>query len=99
MTPFDDELPAIRRTVSSQRLQVVHIPSRAIGPIKEQFRRAWESARSGYDQPLPPPEEASPLAPDEPVPEVDPPETYGEHGEILHPHPTLPPAPHLDLKV
>jgi hypothetical protein len=95
----ENEFPLpVRRFANSRRIRVVTIPGNAIEPIRNSFKSAWELATARKEAEESEPEE-SPVVEEEPVPEVDPPETYGEHGELVNPHSDLPPkTPHLDLK-
>ncbi len=93
MTRFEETpVPPVFPVAPVRRVRPVRIPRRALRPLRRQLRPAWQARQEarrrradGEPAPLPPPE-------------ADPPETYGEHGERLHPHGAAPPHPRLDLE-
>lgn len=93
MTRFEEApVPPVFPVAPVRRVRAVRIPRRVLRPARRQLRPARQArqlARSRAAEP-----EAAPL----PTPEVDPPETYGEHGERLHAPGGPPPRPHLDLE-
>lgn len=107
MTPFDDlplphvdPIPRVGAILRGQRTGAIQLPPGVVPPVGARLRFAWERRREGRPRPggeteaEPAEAEAAPL-------EVDPPETYGEHGELLHAHTegeAQAAPPHLDLK-
>lgn len=90
MAPFDDlpipHVDPVTRVGSvqrGQRVRAVQLPPGVVPPVGQRLLAAWQrrkGQRRTEDEPEEPVEEAPPFL------EVDPPETYGEHGELLHPH-------------
>ncbi len=93
MTRFEEApVPPVFPVAPVRRVRAVRIPRRVLRPARRQLRPAWQArqlARARASEPA-----SVPLTP----PEVDPPETYGEHGERLHGSEAPQARPHLDLE-
>lgn len=95
MTIFEEEpSPRAFRDLRLQRVGSVQVPMKVLGPLQRRLRQAWEVRRSlkaaGPAGDAPEPEGPS---------EGEAPETYGEHGQLIHPHrETDGGTPHVDLK-
>jgi len=105
MAPFDDlpipRVDPVTRVASvlrSQRVGAIRLPPGVVPPAGQRLLAAWQRYREHREGGEGPEEE--PAGPGtEPVPDGAPPETYGEHGELLHPHEAVAPErPHLDLE-
>lgn len=109
MAPFDDlplphldPVPRIGAILRGERVGAIRLPPGVVPPVGRRLRSTWQRRREG---PEAPPEEApaEPGAGAGPPPplEAAPPETYGEHGELHHPHAEAEAEaerPHLDLE-
>ncbi len=94
MTRFEEgPVPPVFPVAPVRRVRAVRIPRRVLRPARRQLRPAWEARQRVLAR-----EAERGAAPVLPPPEVDPPETYGEHGERLHGPEAAAPRPHLDLE-
>lgn len=104
MAPFDDlPLPhldpvgrvgAVQR---GQRTQAIRLPPGVLPPAGQGLLAAWQRRRQRQEEGAAG-EEAATAAP-EAVPDVAPPETYGEHGELINPQAAAEAEkPRLDLE-
>jgi len=104
MAPFDDlpipHVDPVGRVGSvqrGQRTQAIRLPPGVLPPAGQGLLAAWQRRRHRPGTELPPAEEPEP--PDAEGVGVDPPETYGEHGELINPHAAEEAErPRLDLK-
>lgn len=86
MTPFDDlpiprvdpvgRVGAVQR---GQRTRAIRLPPGVLPPGGQGLVAAWQRGRNQRKAPAEPEAQEAAIEP-------DPPETYGEHGELLHPH-------------
>ena len=92
MTRFEEApVPPVFPVAAVRRVRPVRVPRRVVRPLRRQLRPAWQARQEARRR------QAGPESVPIPPPEVDPPETYGEHGERFHVHGDLPPAhPNLD---
>ena len=107
MAPLDDlPIPPVGSTarvgsvLRSQRVGAIQLPPGVVPPagqrLLEEWRRRRDRREGGGEEAAMDGEVGDGSAP---PPEVDPPETYGEHAEVLHRHDgTEAPAPRLDLE-
>ena len=105
MAPLDDlPIPPVGVTarvgsvLRSQRVGAIQLPPGVVPPagqrLLEEWRRRRDPREGGEDA-----EKGEESGGSGPPPEVDPPETYGEHAEVLHPHGGAEaPAPRVDLE-
>lgn len=103
MVPFDDlplphvdPVPRIGAVLRGERVGAIRLPPGVVGPAGRRLLSEWQRRRAAREGQAPleaaAADEAEALA-------VDPPETYGEHGELHHPHAeSEAERPHLDLK-
>jgi hypothetical protein len=92
VAPFDDlpipPVDSVTRVASilrSQRVGAIQLPPGVVPPVGQRLMEEWRRRRD-RGEPEGASEEASAEAGSIPAQDVDPPETYGEHGELLHPH-------------
>lgn len=88
MSRFDDEgAPLVTRTVTARWNLPVDRVQRILRPLAATLGLQWESHQERKRHREPPPED------------LEPPETYDEHGKRLHPHEEeRVQAPHIDLE-
>ncbi len=88
LTRFDEApVPPVTAVTRVRRIRPVRIPQRVIRPIRGRLRPARRNYKRNQTD-----EEGTTI-------EVEPPETYGEHGELIHPHQDNPKSlPHIDLE-
>lgn len=105
MAPFDDlPIPPVGSAtrvgpvLRSQRVGAIHLSPGVVTPLGQRLVAAWQRRKNRPGEPeaaAAPQEGAETLL----APEAEPPETYGEHGELLHPHELADAeAPRLDLE-
>ena len=79
-------------------MDLLPISPGVVSPMGQRLVAAWQRRKH---RPGEPEVDAAPQQGAEALlaPEADPPETYGEHGELLHPHELADAeGPHLDLE-
>ena len=87
-----DPVARVGAVLRGQRVGAIRVPPGAVRPVGQRLLSAWQRRREERKEAAGEPEEA-PVA-------VDPPETYGEHGELHPAHGGMEAAgPWVDLTV
>lgn len=87
-----DPVTRVGAVLRGQRVGAIQLPPGAVTPVGQQLLSAWQRRRDRR--------KGLAAEAEEPPMEVDPPETYGEHGELHPAHGGQEPAgPWVDLRV